>query len=195
MKAGIEVRRDISASVLRKKARREKDGRVASRMFGIANVLDGMDRDRAAVQAGMTRQTLRDWVHRYNNEGIEGLRNRPQGRVPRSLTSTQEQELADLVLKGPEGRLVRWRRIDLRDAIAEKYGVTYHERTVGKLLHRLGFSHISVRPMSPEADFAAQEDFKKTSPSRLPRSSPNMPAAKQSRYGSKMKRVSGKKVR
>jgi len=56
---GLEVRRDISAVVLRKKARQEKDGRVASRLFGIANALDGVRRDDAARQAGMTRQTLR----------------------------------------------------------------------------------------------------------------------------------------
>jgi hypothetical protein len=59
-KTGIEVRRDITAAVLRKKARDEKDGQAASRLFAIANVLDGMSRDDAARQAGMTRQTLRD---------------------------------------------------------------------------------------------------------------------------------------
>ncbi len=163
---GIEVRKDMTAAILRKKARGEKDGRVASRLFGIANILDGMDRERAAQLAGMTRQTLRDWVIRYNANGIEGLKDRPKGHAKRALTPEQEKELDGLILKGPGGTLVRWRCVDLRDKIKEKFGVEYHERSVEKILHRLGFSRISVRPVHPESDAQAQEAFKKTSARR-----------------------------
>jgi transposase len=194
MKAGLAVRRDISATVLRKKARREKNGRVASRLFGIANILDGMAREQAAAQAGMTRQTLRDWVHRYNEQGIEGLKDRFVG-PENKLTAEQEKEIETLVMRGPEGTLVRWRRVDLQKEIEKRYAVSYHERTISKLLHRLGFSHISVRPKNPEADAAAQEDFKKTSPQRLPRSSQPMPKIKTSSSGSKTKPVLGKRAR
>jgi|SRR5271170_7681023 len=185
MKQGLKVRLDITAAVLRKKARSEKDGRVVSRLFGIANILDGMDRDQAARLAGMTRQTLRDWVVRYNTNGVEGLRDLPKGHTKRGLNPEQEQELEAIVLKGPEGKLVRWRRIDLRDVIQEKYGVAYHERSVGKILKRLGFSHISVRPMNPKASSEDQETFKKTSPLRLPPSFPPMPKEKRSSSGSR----------
>jgi transposase len=165
-KTGTEVRKDISAAVLRKKARQEKDGRVASRMFGIANILDGMERGEAARLVGTTRQSLRDWVVRYNAQSIEGLRDRPSGHAKRALTPEQEKRLDDLVVQGPEGNLVRWRRVDLRDVIKKEFGVTYHERSIGKILHRLGFSHISVRPVHPESDGQAQEAFKKTSARR-----------------------------
>ena len=97
---GVEVRQDITARVLRKKARTEKDVLAASRMLGIANVLDGMNRASAARAAGMDRQTLRDWVHRYNKEGIKGLRDRPKGRPERALTPQQEKEIATLVSSG-----------------------------------------------------------------------------------------------
>ncbi len=59
---GIEVRKDITAAVLRKKACGEKNGRVVARMLGIANILDGMERGAAARAVGMYRQTLCDWV-------------------------------------------------------------------------------------------------------------------------------------
>jgi hypothetical protein len=64
-------------------------------------------------QRRLTRQTLRDWVIRYNAEGIEGLHDRPKGHAQRALTPEQEQQLEELVLRGPEGTLVRWRRVDL----------------------------------------------------------------------------------
>ena len=70
---GIDVRKDITATTLRKKARTEKNGRVAARMLGIASILDGMERGAAARAAGMDRQKLCDWVRRYNKEGLAGL--------------------------------------------------------------------------------------------------------------------------
>ena len=147
----------MSATVLRKKARREKAGKVASRMFGIANILDGMDRGEAARLVGTTRQSLRDWGLRYNEKSIEGLRDRPNGHAKRALTPEQEKRLDEIVVKGPEGNLVRWRRVDLRDVIEKEFGVAYHERSIGKILHRLGFSRISVRPIHPASDMQAQE--------------------------------------
>jgi transposase len=164
--SGIPVRRDITPVVLRKKALQENNGRIAARIFGIANVLEGMSREEAARQSGMTRQTLHDWVVRYNDKGIDGLRNAPKGHAKRALTPEQEEKLAAIVLEGPKGTcgpLVRWRRVDLCKVIKQEFGVDYHERSVGKILRRLGFVHISARPLHPEADLEAQEAFKKTS--------------------------------
>ena len=192
---GIEVRKDITATVLRKKARSEKDGRVASRLLGIANILDGMDRDAAAHVVGMTRQTLRDWVCRYNDDGIEGLRNKPKGRPPRTLTSAQEQEIETLVTTAPAGTLVRWRRVDIQKEIKNRFKIDVHENTIGRLLRRLGFTRISVRPQHPETDAAAQEDFKKTLPPRSRKSCPRTQKTSASSSGSKTKRGSDKKER
>ena len=60
--------------------------------------------------------------------------------------------------------MVRWRRGDLSRKIARMFGVHLHERSVGKLLHRLGFRHLSVRPRHPQADSSAQQAHKKTVP-------------------------------
>ena len=60
--------------------------------------------------------------------------------------------LAEIVETGPDPAkdvAVRWRRIDLKRVIEERFGVVYQERSVGDLLHRLGFSHISARPRHP----------------------------------------------
>lgn len=144
----------------------EKDGRIARRLLAIAFILEGLDREAAATNCGMSRQTLRDWVHRYNAEGVAGLRNRiPQGRPPR-LSTDQQASLYELVAAGPsleEHKVIRWRRKDLRDVIQEKFGVEFHERTVGKHVKKLGFRRLSVRPQHPKADEEAQADFKKNS--------------------------------
>jgi transposase len=146
---------------------RARDSAQARRLLALALVLEGRSRTEAAQTCAMARQTLRDWVHRYNAAGIEGLTDRPApGPRPR-LSAAQQAELAALVETGPDPEVdgvVRWRRVDLRDVIERRFGVSLHERSVGKILHRLGFRRVSARPHHPEADDEAQAAFKKTSP-------------------------------
>ena len=114
--SALAIRDDIGSEELRRQARRERDGRVSARLIAIANALEGMDRGSAARLAGMDRQTLRDWVHRYNAEGIAGLCNRPApGRKPK-LSEGQMAALKAIVLAGPDptvDKVVRWRIVDL----------------------------------------------------------------------------------
>ena len=163
------TRRDLTAAELRAAAGRTKDARAARRMLALALVLEGKDRTTAAETCGMDRQTLRDWVHRYNAEGLAGLANRRAPARPRQLAPEQMAELAAWVEAGPDPErdgVVRWRRQDLQRRIAAAFGVEVHERTVGKYLAALGYRRLSVRPRHPKADPAAQEAFKKASPRR-----------------------------
>jgi transposase len=160
------TRDEHSAPDLRREAARTRNADVARRMLALALVLEGKSRSEAARSCGMDRQTLRDWVHRYNAEGLAGLTDRPHpGRTPR-LSPAQMAELAAIVETGPDPAtdgVVRWRRIDLRAVIAARFGIAVHERTVGKLLRKLDFAKLSVRPQHPQADPEAQAVFKKTS--------------------------------
>lgn len=193
----IGITRQYDTVALRKLARRERDGRVASRLLAIASVLDGVSRTDAARQAGMERQTLRDWVHRFNADGVAGLRNRAQGRPPLRLTAAQEAEVRARVLAGPDPQtdgLARWRCADVQRFIAETYQVRYHVRTVGKLLRKLGLSHVSARPVHPESDVAAQESFKKTLPPGLTPLSRTMLTVNRLKSGCRTKPVSARKA-
>jgi len=100
----------------------------------------------------MDRQTLRDWVHRYNVEGVAELSDRAQfGRAPK-LTVEQEAEVAELVRAGPSlatHGVMRWRRKDLAGVIERRFGAVLAERSVGAMLKRLGFRRLSVRPRHP----------------------------------------------
>ena len=191
------TRKELGADGLRREAARCRDARAARRMLALALGLEGSSRADAARHAGMDRQTLRDWVHRYNEEGLAGLRDRHRpGPRPR-LTPEQEAELATAVERGPDpdrDGVVRWRRVDLRALIEARFAVRLHERSVGKLLRRLGFARLSVRPKHPKADEAAQAAFKKASPIWSRRRCPSTPAASRSRSGSKMRPASASRA-
>ena len=161
------TRTEFTAAELRSAACASEDPAQVRRLLAIALVLEGVPRRQAAEQTGMDRQTLRDWVHRYNEAGIAGLRSRSSpGRTP-LLTAEQKSALRALVVAGPDpgrDKVVRWRCVDLRGEIARRFAVEVHESTVGKWLHQLGLTRLQPRPYHPKTDAAAQEAYKKTSP-------------------------------
>jgi transposase len=160
------IRDDIPAEELRRLARRESNGRVASRLLGLAHALEGIERGAAARLAGMDRQTLRDWVIRFNAEGVEGLRDRPKSGRPTWLDEGQMASLRALVLRGPDPErdgVSTWRAKDLCRIVKERSGVAYSENGMLRLLHDLGLSWQKARPIHPEANLKAQARFKKNS--------------------------------
>ena len=119
----------------------------------------------------MDRQTLRDWVHQFNAEGPNGLKNRKAPGAACRLTAEQLAEFAAIVEAGPDlerDGVVRWRRCDLVQIIEERFGVVYAERTISSLLARLGFVHMTARPRHPKQDGAVIAAYKKTSPPPWP---------------------------
>jgi transposase len=164
MGAALSIRTDVEASELRRLARRERDGRVAARLLALANALDGMSRAEAARAAGMDRQTLRDWVIRFNAEGVAGLRDQPRaGRRPR-MTEGQQATLRAIVLRGPDPErdgVSSWRIVDLCRIARERFGVTYREGGMRRLVKSLDLSWQKTRPSHPKADRAARERFEK----------------------------------
>lgn len=169
MGASVSLRTDYTSAELRRLANRSKNANQSRRLLSLAAVMDGMNRTEAAKIGGMDRQTLRDWVHRFNEHGLDGLLDRHGGGNPNRLSPEQKAELAQIVEAGPDPAVdgvVRWRRIDLKRVIKQRYGVDYHERYVGTLLKELGFRRLSGRPQHPAQDERTLEAFKKTSPTR-----------------------------
>jgi len=130
MGSAVQLRTDYSARELRRLAKASRDANQSRRFLSLAAVRDGMSRAEAARIGGMDRQTLRDWVHRFNASGPEGLKDAWwSGPEPR-LCEAQKAELAGIVETGPDPAVdgvVRWRRVDLKKVIKERFGVDFHE--------------------------------------------------------------------
>ena len=167
------MQRDVSVGDLRREAGRMRDAKAARRMLAIACVVEGQSREDAAETCGTAetrsvcgwdRQTLRDWVHRFNADGLAGLSDLPRQNGPKPrLSPEQEVVVAEWVEQGPDlarDGVVRWRCVDLQERIKREWGVGLHERTVGKLLRKLAFRRLSVRPQHPKSDPEAQALFR-----------------------------------
>jgi len=171
---------DFTAATLRAASAKCTDGAQVRRILALALVLEGPPRTEAAALNGMDRQTLSDWVHRFNAEGIEGLKSRKSpGREP-FLTAAQKAELRALVIQGPDPTIhnvVRWRCADLRAEVARRWSVEAHESTIGAWLGELGLTRLQPRPVHPKKDPQAEVAFKKTSKAWCARRSTAKPHA------------------
>ena len=173
------TRKDHTSSELRGLSQRCSDGAQVRRILALAMVLEGRPRTEAAELNGMDRQTLRDWVHRYNEAGIRGLKSRRHpGRAP-LLTPLQKAELLDLVTAGPDPEIhgvVRWRCVDLQAEVERRFSVKVHVNTISVWLHELGLTRLQPRPHHPKKAPEAEATFKKTSAVWSKRRSAELPS-------------------
>ena len=167
MGQAIAVRTDFTASEVRRFAKRAKDAAQARRLLAIAAVLDGASREDAAKIGVMDRQTLRDWVIRFNEQGPDGLVNKSSPGVPPKLDEEHKAFLAQIVEEGPIPAVhgvVRWRACDLIMRLYEEFALSVSDDTIYRALKDLGYSHVSARPKAYKQDPDAIAAFKKTLP-------------------------------
>jgi len=168
MGAAIEITRtDHTGAELRAVASKTADGAQVRRLLALALILEGQSRQTVAEQSGMDRQTLRDWVRRYNDAAVAGLASIRSGGRTALLTAEEMAELKELAIKGPDpetDQVVRCRCIDLREVVTRRFAVTVTERTIGKWLRRMELTRLQPRPFHSKKDEAAQATFRKTSP-------------------------------
>jgi transposase len=169
MGQALALRRDFSAHDLRREARISKDADQVRWLLAIARLYEGASRREAARHANADVQTLRDWVIRFNAEGIDGLKRRPHpGRTPK-LARDNQARLATLVEMGPCAdwdQVVRFRLSDIKTMAQEHFNVEVCENTISSYLKRANLSHITARPQHPQQDPQVIEAFKKTSSGR-----------------------------
>src|SRR3974377_671521 len=164
MGTAIAVRTTYSSKELRRLASRVKNAGQARRLLAIAAVLDGASRQEAAMVGGMDRQTLRDWVMRFNQQGPAGLINKSAPGAPGKLSKKHKAFLTRLLVEGPIPAIhgvVRWRACDLVIRLHEEFGLSLSDDTVYRALKEFGFSHVSARPKAYRQDKAAGEAVKK----------------------------------
>ncbi len=163
--AGIALKDGFSAAWFREQSVLAKDAKVARRLLSLAAIKEGYTRSDAAKIGGMDRQTLRDWVHRFNAEGVDGLKDRHAGGIPRALSAKHTAWVISMVEMGPLPEvhgLVRWRVQDLCDLVFEEFAVTIKSTAMRRVLKEQGYANLTARPVGRGQSPSAIETFKKT---------------------------------
>ena len=100
--AAVRWGEDYGANDLRRLACKAEGGARARRLMALGAIADGESRAEAAAVGLMDRQTLRDWVHRFNPHGPEALIARKSPGRFLKLSLAQKQDLRTWVEEGPE---------------------------------------------------------------------------------------------
>jgi len=162
----IELRKDFGAEDLRKLARKTKDSAQARRLLALAAIYDGERRTHAAKIGNVTMQIVRDWVLRFNDEGLDGLIDRKAPGKEPLLKPRHRKALAEVIEEGPTPAVhgvVRWRLTDLAQWLFDQFGITISIPTLSHEVHLLGFRKLTARPKHHEQKAGVIEDFKKSS--------------------------------
>lgn len=164
----LTVNRGVSPDDIEQMMRSERDGRVRQRLLALKFIAGGQTIPEVAVRLEMAERCLRKWTHRFNREGLPGLRDRPRSGQPPKLAPELAEDFQERVRQGAQEKdgVCALRGLDFQRILGEEYGAKYSLGGVYFLLHRLGFSSLVPRPQHPKADEAAQAEFKKTSSRR-----------------------------
>ena len=166
---------DHTAEGLKALAGSCKDKNQFRSLSAIARVMEGEHTcAEIARQACVDRQTLCDWVNRYNARSADGLKDMQRSGRPPRLDAAQRAEVGRWLQEGPAAGVPSWtigivcsknqkriRRWLVRERIAEGFKVALSMESVRALMHSLGFRKLSPRPVHPKADPQKQEEFRK----------------------------------
>jgi len=141
------TRTEHSPDELRELASRCENKVQAMRARAIAMVMEGASRREAGRAQGMSMRAglLRNWVERYNEEGFDGLANRPHGGGRSLLTDEQIAEVGRWAEEGPDPErdgVTHWQVKDLQRKIEETFDVAYTEAGLRDMLRRVGFASL-----------------------------------------------------
>lgn len=153
----------MGSEALAQAAREARDGRVSRRILAIRHLLEGHGVEETVGLFAIGRTQLYAWTHRYNTEGLVGLRDRPRPGTPPHLRTADEAAFRARVIAGPPAGagLAAYRGADLRRMLRDEFNAAYSLSGVYALLHRLDLSNLVPRPQHPDGDADAQAAFKK----------------------------------
>jgi len=170
----VEMRDSVED--LQRRCRCEPKARVAERIRMVVGAMQQRTAREIAYWLGVSDRRVQAWVHRYNEQGVEGLRDR-EGRGPKPMLSpAQETQLKARLDAGPlpSDGVCSLRGEDVRRILQKEFGVVRKLGAVYKLLHALGYSSLAPRPQHRDADPIAQAAFKKSSQGNWPPSPGNI---------------------
>jgi transposase len=138
---------------------------IGIRLYAIYQVALGQPSRKLEDLYNTSFKQITNWVHRFEKEGIEGLKDKEgRGRTHR-LQEDQRQRLAILLSEDPETygyNSATWTGPMLMDWIEKAYGISYKKAQIYNIIKALGFSYQKGRGIFPETSSEKQEVFKET---------------------------------
>ena len=166
MEVTMNIKEHYSSKQLLKMYKTESDARLARRIQAVFLASKGHTCPEIMHITGASRRAVQQWVKKYNNSGVEALKDRPKPGKPTTLPRKLENQFCLRIASGPSKQdgVSVLNGPAIQRLLEREFGVVYSLWGVYDLLHRLGYSCLCPRPEHEKADPDAQKEFKKTSP-------------------------------
>jgi transposase len=191
----VQPRQKKDLEHLQERVAKERDVRQRDRCRIVLLALQGFEAVPIADKVGCARRTVQQWVYRYRDEGLEGLRERPRPGQPKKLATASEEAFRKRLEAGPiaADRVCTLRGKDIQRILTKEFGAKYSLQGVYDLLHRLGFSCLKPRPQHRKNDPAVMAAWLTDAPF-LSKTSGKRTPIRKSRSGSRTRRDSDSKA-
>ena len=133
---------------LRAAVHRIPDADERDRVRMVVHAREGETGVAIARRLGYTDRVVRKWVRRYNQGGLDGLKDLPRSGQPRHLNAAREEDVRarlDAAAQPQEG-VCTLRGEDVRRILNEEFGARYSLSGTYALLHRLGYNSLPHTP-------------------------------------------------
>jgi transposase len=151
--------------ILRKEIRRNDDARYDHRLHAVLLAVDGQSPYEVAELLGDSPRSIYNWITRFRQEGLEGLREEERPGRPSRLTDRQTKALAQDLVRSPAdfgyGQPI-WDGALLSYHVEKRFGVSLGVRQCQRVFHNLGMRLLRPRTFPKGADLEKQAEFKKT---------------------------------
>jgi len=156
-----ECIKNFPSNDLKKMHRREKDGRMRTRLLALYHLKHDRELYDVADITLSDECSIRQWAKLYSEKGYNGLLEEDGRGRYKKLPAEKEDELRQEILalqqKREGGRIVGK---DIKILLKEKYEVEYSLSSIYVLLDRLNLSWISSRSIHPKTSAEAIDSFK-----------------------------------
>ena len=144
----------------------ESNPRLARRIHGVYLAGIGHTCPEIIQIIGASRRAIQQWVQKYNNGGVEALKDKPRPGKPTTLPRHKERKFCRRIASGSSKQdgVSVLNGPAIKRLLEREFGVVYSLWGVYDLLHRLGYSCLCPRPQHENADPKALQEFKKSCP-------------------------------
>lgn len=138
--------------------------KIGLRLYAVYQVSLGQPSRKLEDLYNTSFKQITNWVHRFEEQGLEGLRDKPGRGRKSNLSAEQRTRLSGLIAnESPQDydyNTDTWTGPLLIDWIANHFSITYKKAQIYNIIKSLGFSYQKSRGIYPEADPFAQQAFK-----------------------------------
>jgi transposase len=165
MKALTITEKSVTREALLKMAERIPGAWLGIRIAALLLLLEGLSSSQIARLFGISRWSMVKWIHRVNEEGLEGIPDKKRPGRPCLLTEKTQKELEEALEKSPLEfglKRNRWDGIIVVEYLKRFHGVHLKVRQAQRWIKRLGFSLQRPRHRYVQATNEGVQEFRAT---------------------------------